>query len=81
MFVSSNEKKDMSEGTTVKLQSNFSAFLLGAVLNLLVVVNMEGIVDYSLKAIAGGLIWVIFKVTGEYLTAKVVQRKKEREEK
>lgn len=52
-------------------QSNFMVFLLGALLNVLAAIDFTSLMDYSVKAIAGGLIWLVFKVLGEYLSEKI----------
>jgi hypothetical protein len=44
---------------------------------LLANIDMTGLLDYALKALAGGAIWLGFKIAGEYLE----RRKKQQEEK
>ena len=58
--------------------SNFSVFLLGAILNILAGVDYVSLVDYSLKAIIGGAIWLGFKMAGEHFTIRI-QNKKDNE--
>lgn len=52
-------------------QSNISVFMLGAILNTLAVVDMNGLVDYSVKAILGGVIWLSFKILADYIGTKM----------
>lgn len=50
------------------------AFLTGAILfaNL----DYSGLAEYALKAAVGGAIWMAFKLTGDYITHKLKNRKK-----
>ncbi|HVD99538.1 MAG TPA: hypothetical protein VNB90_15120 [Cytophagaceae bacterium] len=57
-------------------QSNVSIFLLGVVLNLMAAVDYASLMDYGLKAILGGMIWLGFKLLGEHISRKF-QKKKE----
>jgi hypothetical protein len=54
--------------------SNTSVFVLGAVINTLAVVDMNGLVDYSMKAIVGGCIWLGFKVLSDYLSNRMSKK-------
>ena len=51
--------------------NNLSVFLLGAILNILAAVDYASLIDYSLKAIIGGAIWLLFKVAAEYFTKRI----------
>ena len=70
-------KKEGKAGQTIKImntsstQNNISIFLLGAILNILAAVDYVSLVDYSLKAILGGIIWLGFKILAEHLTMKM----------
>ena len=55
--------------------SNFSVFLVGAILNILAGVDYVSLLDYSLKAIIGGAIWLGFKMVGEYFTVRIQNNK------
>ena len=63
------------QGTTPQYHSNFSVFLLGAILNILAAVDYVSLVDYSLKAIIGGIIWVGFKIISDRITEKMKNKK------
>ena len=52
-------------------QSNVSVFLLGVVLNLMAAIDYAGLLDYGLKAVLGGLIWLGFKLLGEYVSKRI----------
>jgi len=56
-------------------QSNISVFLLGVSLNLLAAIDFTSLLDYGLKALLGGLIWLGFKLLGEYFTSKMRKKK------
>lgn len=60
----------MNEGAT-QSNSNLSVFLLGAILNILAAVDFSSLFDYSLKAVLGGVIWLLFKIIGEYITLRL----------
>ena len=42
--------------------------MLGAMLNTMAVVDMTGLLDYAIKAIIGGFIWLGFKLFADYLS-------------
>ena len=46
-----------------------SLFLTGTI--LLANMNYSDLLDYSIKAIIGGAIWMGFKIAGDYLSKKV----------
>jgi hypothetical protein len=52
--------------------SSSHTFLTGAILfaNL----DYSGLADYALKAMVGGAIWMVFKLTGDYLSKKIKNR-------
>jgi len=58
--------------TQKSMDSSNQIFLTGAILcaNL----DYNGLLDYALKAAIGGLIWMCFKLTGDYINEK--RRKK-----
>lgn len=60
----------MNAGTTQQ-QNNLTVFLLGAILNLMAAIDFHSLVDYSAKALAGGLIWLVFKVIGDVVARKI----------
>lgn len=49
--------------------STSHTFLTGAILfaNL----DYSGLADYALKAVIGGTIWMVFKLTGDYLSKRI----------
>ncbi|HSZ71415.1 MAG TPA: hypothetical protein VK750_01985 [Cytophagaceae bacterium] len=55
--------------------SNTTIFLLGAILNLLASTEWGDLIDYSIKALIGGVIWLIFKVISNYLSHKLTGKK------
>ncbi len=63
-------KKGDQEMSGGNQQSNVSVFLLGVVLNLMAAIDYASLLDYGLKAILGGLIWLGFKLLGEYIARK-----------
>lgn len=59
--------------------STSHTFLTGAILfaNL----DYSGLGAYAIKAAIGGAIWMFFKLAGDYISAKILNRKKTKEEK
>ena len=53
-------------------------FLTGAIL----FANMDysGFAGYAVKAVIGCFIWMVFKLTGDYLAAKLLEKKKNKEQ-
>jgi hypothetical protein len=66
------------QGTGVHSQNNLSVFLLGAILNVMAAVDFTSLLDYSLKAVAGGIIWLAFKLASEWLTERMKKRMREK---
>jgi hypothetical protein len=68
----------MQGTTTTQYHSNFSVFLLGAILNILAAVDYVSMIDYSLKAIIGGVIWLGFKIIGDKISERMKKNEAER---
>lgn len=49
-----------------------SLFLTGTI--LLANMDYSGLMDYALKAVIGGAIWMGFKLTGEYLNERMKKK-------
>ena len=47
-------------------------FLTGSI--LLANLDYSGLADYALKALVGGIIWMSFKVAGDYITEKLKKK-------
>jgi hypothetical protein len=54
--------------------SNTTVFLLGAVLNILASTEWTSLLDYTIKAIIGGIVWLIFKVISNYISHKFIKK-------
>lgn len=48
--------------------STSNMFLTGTI--LLANLDYSGLMDYALKALVGGVIWMSFKIVGDYLSEK-----------
>ncbi len=59
---------------TVATDTASSTFLTGAI--LFANVDYSGLGGYAVKAAIGGAIWMIFKLAGDYLSQKLLERKK-----
>jgi hypothetical protein len=51
--------------------SNTTVFLFGAIFSILANLDYASLTDYAVKAFIGGVIWLAFKITGDYFTAKL----------
>lgn len=63
---------------TVATDTASSTFLTGAI--LFANVDYSGLGGYAIKAAIGGAIWMIFKLAGDYLSEKLLNRRKKDEE-
>ncbi len=63
---------------TTTTDSTSQSFLTGAI--LFANVDFTGYTGYALKAVIGGLIWMVFKLAGDYLSAKLLDKKKTKEQ-
>lgn len=64
--------------TTVSTDSTSHTFLTGAI--LFANVDYSGFGGYAVKAAIGGLIWMVFKLAGDYLSHKLLEKKKNKEQ-
>ena len=63
-------------GFTQGGSGNTVAFLFGAVFNILANTDYASFLDYSIKAVIGGVIMMLFKLLGDYISKLVFNRKK-----
>lgn len=56
--------------------SNTVAFLFGAIFNILANTDYASLIDYALKALIGGVIWLLFKLIGDYISSRILARRK-----
>ena len=63
--------------TTATTDSTSHTFLTGAI----VFANLDysGLSGYAVKAAIGGAIWMIFKLAGDYLSDKLLSKRKKKE--
>ncbi|MDB5274463.1 MAG: hypothetical protein JWO58_2830 [Chitinophagaceae bacterium] len=54
--------------------NNTTVFLLGAVLNILASTEWSSLVDYAIKAVIGGIVWLVFKVISNYISHKFIKK-------
>lgn len=62
----------MKTADTTSTDSGSHTFLTGAILfaNL----DYQGLADYALKAAIGGIIWMAFKLAGDYLSTRMKKK-------
>jgi hypothetical protein len=58
--------------------STSQTFLAGTI--LFANVDYSGFGGYAIKAVIGGLIWMVFKLAGDYLSNKLLEKKKNKEQ-
>ena len=58
---------------------NWFAFIFGAIFNLAAEVDFRFLIDYTLQAIVGGSICLLFKLLGDFITAHLKKRNKSSE--
>ncbi len=63
----------MIKTDTAQATSHFSNVMLTGTI-LLANVDVSGLVDYGLKALLGGAIWLMYKITSDYLDKKRKER-------
>jgi len=57
--------------------SNGIVFLLGAIFNILANTDFSNLLDYTLKALIGGFIWLLYKLIADYISARSKSKKAE----
>ena len=65
----------MNTTTHVNHGSNTVAFLFGAIFNILANTDYASLADYSIKAVLGGIIMMLFKLLGDYISKKLFAKK------
>ena len=58
---------------------NVKVFIMGAIFNLLMLDYMS-YADYAMRAFIGGLVWLIFKVIGDWINYYYSNRKEKKKE-
>lgn len=56
-------------------------FLLGAIFNILANTEFSNLLDYALKALIGGFIWLLFKLVSDYISARIKGKSRKDDEK
>ena len=54
------------------MSNDSNIFLTGTI--LLANLDYSGLADYALKALVGGLIWMAFKVGGDYISERLKKK-------
>jgi len=55
---------------------NWLAFLFGAIFNLFATFDPHLLLDYTLRAIIGGIVCLCFKLLSDYITARNKRRRR-----
>ena len=58
--------------TQTSSDSTSNMFLTGTI--LLANLDYSGLADYALKALVGGVIWMAFKVTGDFISERLKKK-------
>lgn len=56
-------------------------FLLGAIFNILANTEFSNLLDYALKALIGGFIWLLFKLVSDYISGRIKGKSRKDDEK
>ena len=67
--------------TQPNTESHLTIFLLGALFNILASIQIASLFDYAFKAMVGGVIWLAFKLLGDFLSQKYIFKKRDSDEK
>lgn len=59
--------------------SNGVVFLLGAIFNILANTDFSNLLDYTLKALIGGFIWLLYKLIADHISARSKSKTKKAE--
>lgn len=59
--------------------SNGIVFLLGAIFNILANTDFSNLLDYTLKALIGGFIWLLYKLIADYISSRSKSKAKKAE--
>jgi hypothetical protein len=51
-------------------QSNGIVFLLGAIFNILANTDFSNLLDYTLKAVIGGFVWLLYKLLADFISSR-----------
>ena len=70
--VRTKKKGDKMKETQTSSDSTSNMFLTGTI--LLANLDYSGLADYALKALVGGVIWMAFKVTGDYISERLKKK-------
>lgn len=55
-----------------RMDSSSNIFLTGSI--LLANLDYSGLADYAIKALVGGVIWMVFKITGDYISERLKKK-------
>jgi hypothetical protein len=66
------KNKEAMKENQISNDSNSNIFLTGTI--LLANLDYSGLADYALKALVGGIIWMAFKVGGDYISDKLKKK-------
>lgn len=59
--------------------SNDIVFLLGAIFNILANTDFSNLLDYTLKALIGGFVWLLYKLIADYISTRSKSKAKNAE--
>ncbi len=74
MFPKINRKAEMEKTQSTTDSSSSSLFLTGTI--LLANMDYTGLMDYAIKALIGGAIWMAYKIAGDVLSTRMGNKNK-----
>jgi hypothetical protein len=59
-------------------ENTLTVFLLGAILNVITSINVTTHLEYAIRAIIGGVIWLAFKILADVVSVRYFHNKDRR---
>jgi hypothetical protein len=59
-------------------ETNTTVFIMGAIFNIIASMAWDNLFENLTKAVIGGIIWLCFKLIGDYISHKYIERRKRR---
>lgn len=68
----------MEKSQSTDTSNSSSLFLTGTI--LLANMDYTGLLDYAIKALVGGAIWMAYKIAGDFFSNRVNKKKENKED-
>ncbi|MDP3145403.1 MAG: hypothetical protein Q8N66_08380 [Bacteroidota bacterium] len=71
-LITTIKKEGKMEKNQSSTDSSSNMFLTGTI--LLANLDYSGLADYALKALVGGVIWMAFRIAGDYISERIKKK-------